>query len=122
MHGVVNSELEATLRLTVHGPDGVRYEITAVIDTGYNGCLTLPDAFAASLGLPPLAPRRVTLGDATSKVLTFHEGYVTWQDVERTIPILCVEGDPLVGTGLLDGCRLGIEFTPGGPVVVDPLS
>ena len=40
MTGVVNDELEATLRVLVVGPNGQSQEVTVVIDTGYNGAIT----------------------------------------------------------------------------------
>jgi hypothetical protein len=44
-------------------------EITVIIDTGYNGALTLPTAMVRPLSLPQLASRGVTLGDQSHKVL-----------------------------------------------------
>ncbi|HLX62088.1 MAG TPA: hypothetical protein VKX17_12475 [Planctomycetota bacterium] len=41
MTGSVNSKLEATLPLTVHGPAREQV-VTAVIDTGYDGLLSAP--------------------------------------------------------------------------------
>ena len=38
-------------------------EIEAVIDTGYNGFLTLPTATVAELQLPFLGPSRATLAN-----------------------------------------------------------
>lgn len=40
--GVVSTDLEATIRLRVQGPCGQQREIEVVIDTGFNGSLTLP--------------------------------------------------------------------------------
>jgi hypothetical protein len=50
--GVVNSDLEATLRLIVRGPDGRTRRITAVIDCGSNGFLSLPLTMIEELDLP----------------------------------------------------------------------
>ena len=50
--GVVNSNLEATVRLVVRGSGDREQEIEAVIDTGFNGFLTLSPALVRQLGLP----------------------------------------------------------------------
>jgi hypothetical protein len=42
--GVVTAYRQAIIRLTVHGPEGQKQEIEAVIDTGFDGTLTLPPA------------------------------------------------------------------------------
>ena len=42
IEGVVNAAYEAVIRLSLRGPSGQAREIDAVIDTGFNGFLTLP--------------------------------------------------------------------------------
>jgi clan AA aspartic protease len=115
MTGTVNTVLEATLRLQVHGTNS-QAEVTAVIDTGYNGSLTLPRALVTALALMPLASRSVTLGDASRRVLDFYEAEIIWDGQQQTIALLCVEGDPLIGTALLKGYKMEAEFVIGGPV------
>jgi predicted aspartyl protease len=39
--GLVNPDYEAVIRLRIQGPGGHEREIDAVIDTGFNGYLTL---------------------------------------------------------------------------------
>ncbi len=57
IRGTVNEHLEAVLRLHVYSDDGVEHEIEGVVDTGYDGWLTLPRAVIAVLvSLPPLSP------------------------------------------------------------------
>jgi len=50
--GVVTPFDEATIRRTVRGPTGREHEIEAVIDTGFDGALSLPLADITALGLP----------------------------------------------------------------------
>ena len=52
--GVVNGDLEATVRLLIRGPGGQEQEIDAVIDTGFNGFLTLSPALVRQLSLTHL--------------------------------------------------------------------
>ena len=122
IHGIVNVNLEATILLHVTSPNGLRHEITAIIDTGYNGALSLPHATVTVLALLPSASRMVTLGDASQRVLDFYTANIDWERQVRRIRILCVEGSPLVGTVLLQGYKLEAGFTPGGAVALTPLS
>lgn len=115
MTGIVNSGLEATLCLLIHGINS-QTEVTAVVDTGYNGALSLPIALITSLGLNRLASRSVTLGDASRRVLDFYEAEVEWDGDRHSIPVLCVEGDPLIGTALLTGYKMEVDFIVGGMV------
>ena len=49
--GKVNRHMEATIRLPVRAIGGLTQGIEAVLDTGFNGSLTLPPAVIADLGL-----------------------------------------------------------------------
>jgi predicted aspartyl protease len=51
MTGTVNTDLEPLLRLTVRDAGGQPHDLEAVIDTGFNGFLTLPPALIAAPGL-----------------------------------------------------------------------
>lgn len=115
MTGVVNALLEATLPLQIYSTIN-NITKTAVIDTGYNGALTLPLAVITALALTPLAPRQVVLGDASRKVLNFYEAEVVWDGQRLVIPVLCVEGNPLIGTALLNSYKMETDFVVGGQV------
>jgi predicted aspartyl protease len=64
--GVVTSFHQATIRLIVRGPTGQAQEIEAVIDTGFDGALSLPPADIAALGLPWRRRGRALGGCSTS--------------------------------------------------------
>jgi predicted aspartyl protease len=52
--GVVNPALEATIPLLMQDATGRTRQIDVVIDTGFNGSLMLPTAFAwCTFGCPP---------------------------------------------------------------------
>jgi clan AA aspartic protease len=121
IHGIVNADLEATIRLHVAGPNGQQQEVTAIIDTGYNGALSLPLSIVTALSLPPSASRIVTLGDASQRVFDFYTAHIHWERQVQRIRILCVEGSPLVGTQLLQGYKLEADFATGGVVTLTAL-
>jgi predicted aspartyl protease len=50
--GEVNAYREAVVRLPVRSPRGREQAIEAIVDTGFNGYLTLPPDVIAELGLP----------------------------------------------------------------------
>ena len=52
IQGVVNAAYEPIVRLALEGPSGQSREIDAVVDTGFNGFLTLPPLLIAELELP----------------------------------------------------------------------
>ncbi len=52
IRGVVTDDYEAVIRLTVIGKANQRESIEAVVDTGYNGWLSLPSSMIHDLELP----------------------------------------------------------------------
>jgi hypothetical protein len=91
--GTVNAFREAVLRLAVRGPSGNERAAEAVVDTGYDGSLTLPP----------------------------HEGIVLWNGRPRRIAVDVVDTDPLLGMALLYGQELTIQVVEGGAVSVRDL-
>ena len=81
IEGVVNEAYEAVLTLPLLGQAGQERDIEVVIDTGYNGFLSLPPALVEELGLPLVGPSQATL--ANGDVETFSrvrlDGSVTVQ-------------------------------------------
>ena len=118
--GIVNSQLEPTIKLLVSGPDG-RQLIEAVIDTGYNGALALSRELIASLGLAFLTSNRAELADGTEILLDVFDGEVEWNGELRSI--LVDSGGPvaLVGLELLHGFELNMAVVSGGPVSISTL-
>ena len=63
MTGRVTARREATLRLTVLGPDQRQHAVDAVLDPGFNGFLTLPSHVVRTLRLPFVGHRRADPGE-----------------------------------------------------------
>jgi predicted aspartyl protease len=49
IEGVVHAAYEPVVTFAVQGPSGQSRDIDAVVDTGFNGFLTLPTALVAEL-------------------------------------------------------------------------
>lgn len=61
--GTVNESWEAVVWLIVMGHEGRAVEVEAIIDTGFNGCLTLPADILAELQLTCLGRENGILAD-----------------------------------------------------------
>ena len=118
IEGVVNAAYEAVVSVSLHGPAGQAREIEAVIDTGYNGFLTLPTATVAELQLPFLGRSRATLANGAVETFNVHDATVLWDGQLRDIEADVMGSTPLVGMLLLDGHDLNIQVRDGGRVVI----
>jgi len=101
--GAVNNFREAVIRLLVHGPGGQNQQIEAVVDTGFNGSLSLPAALIALLGLPFRRRGRAVLADGSGIIFDIYEATVMWDGQPRRVAVDEADTDPLVGMGLLYG-------------------
>ena len=113
--------LQACMSITLYPPGRAAVEIECVVDTGFEGFLTLPTAVTEALELPYLAPIDANLADNSRIVANVHQGIIFWNGVERVIPVLAMGRRPLIGTALLEDYHLGIDFCEGGTVFVDEI-
>jgi len=119
--GRVSTGGEAVIGLTVRGPEGNSQEIVAMVDTGFNGWLTLSSDLVGILRLPFRGSGRATLADGSETVFDTYEGTVIWDGQPRPVSVHLSDSDPLVGMGLLYGCELTIEVVEGGGVTIKEL-
>lgn len=119
--GSVNANLEATVRLLVRGPGGQEQDLEAVIDTGFNGFLTVSSVLLRQLGLTRIGRSRVRLANGQEELLDLYEIEVVWDGQWRTVEAEVAETDALVGMSLVYGYSVYVEAIEGGRVVIVPL-
>ena len=120
--GKVTANREAVIKLEIIGSNQKRENVETIIDTGFNGYLTLPNDLINYLKLQLAGSRHVTLGDGNVVVLDMYLAKVLWHGQEREVLILEAEGGPLVGMSLLYGSRVILEVIDNGDVTIAPLS
>ena len=101
------------------GGDGRSLEIEAVIDTGFDGELTLPSGTIRRLSYPYVGSAGGTLADGSEVQFDYHEGRVLWHGIARPVAVIAAEGQPLIGMALLHGSRLKMDAVAGGEVLVE---
>lgn len=117
--GHVTAELDAVIPLRLQSATGKPHEIEALIDTGFNGCLSLPAALVEELEFPWQRLALVELADDSEILSDVHTGWVVWDGVLHEIPIDSGGGIPLVGMRLLDGSELRLQVRAGGAVTIE---
>lgn len=95
--------------------------IEFVVDTGFNGYLTLPVSAVGALNLPLFSTTITILADGTHAEIPTHVATIDWHDRELLVPVLAMGTKPLLGIGLLDRCRLVVEFTEDGSIELERL-
>ncbi len=118
IEGVVNAAYEAVVTLPLRGQAGQERDIQVVIDTGYNGFLSLPPALVEELGLLLVGPSQATLANGDVETFDVYDVTVLWDGMSRDIEADAVGPTPLAGMLLLDNHDLNIDVQDGGRVVI----
>jgi clan AA aspartic protease len=116
--GAVSTEREAMVGLTVHSNSGLERELLFLVDTGFNGWISLPSDTIRELGLRWRRSGRAELGDGSELIFDTYEGSIQWGDHGCRVWVDEIDATPLIGMALLDGCELNIEAWPQGRVAI----
>lgn len=118
INGKVTTNLEATIDIEVRGTNPIPERTEAVVDTGFNGYLTLPSHLVSLLNLPLAGGRYATLGDGSVVYLKAYHATVSWHGQNRKVLVLEGDGASLVGMSLLHGSRFSMDVVADGDVVI----
>lgn len=119
--GIVNGDREGVIRLRVRGANGQEREVEGVIDTGFNGFLTLPPALIAALGCPRIGFGRTLMANGKEELFDMYETTVFWDGQPRTVETDGADTDALVGMSLIYGYELRMQGKDSGRVTIEAL-
>lgn len=120
MAGFFTTDGEPAVSVHVVGP-AEALDVDAVVDTGFNGDLTLPPEQIKALGLPEATVTEVTLADGRVHDVPLYEADAVLSGATRKVFVAEAPTTPLVGTNLLWGFSIYIEFQANGAVEIERL-
>jgi clan AA aspartic protease len=120
--GVINGEFEPIISLSIRRFDGKVFTQDAIVDTGFNGWLSLPPDLIAQLSLKWKRRGRAILGDGSECVFNIYEAVVIWDNTLLVIPVDEADSEPLVGMSLMAGYQLIMNIFDGGNVELSKLN
>jgi clan AA aspartic protease len=111
--GFVDDWLRALIRLPVAATrDGMRTELVAWIDTAFNGCLVIPRKRVTELKLSKRISSETILADGRTVEFETYSCFFDWFGNTYETLVVASEGEhALLGTMLLDGHRLDIDYS-----------
>jgi clan AA aspartic protease len=118
IRGEVSDDLQAMVRLRVRGNAGRVIEIDSVIDTGFNGFLTILPHLVRKLGLNRIGQIPVILANGKEQLSDVYNIEVFWDGQWRKVDAEAAETEPLAGMALLYGYNINIENVVDGSVVL----
>lgn len=117
--GFVNQHLEPIVQVTILDINEYRWRREVVVDTAFDGDLTLPSEFIEQLGYISAGETEMTLADGQSVKCNFYEAAAIWDGEHRTVYITESATESLLGTNLIHDGVLTIQMWAGGDVVID---
>jgi clan AA aspartic protease len=119
IRGHVSVARQVVIPLELRGSNGMTVSVEAVVDTGFDGLLTLPPDLVARLELPYGMTRSYELGDGGVVEFDLHRATVLWDGQEREVGAIVSKGGALVGMAMLYGYRLAVDVVDGGDVLIE---
>ena len=119
--GSVTSTRKPLVSLTVLDNNGNSHPMRLILDTGFTGQIVLPERFVNRLGL---TMDRFTLGRPVGDhYVRIPTGFATviWHGVQRSVHVLQLGAEPLLGMEFLWNHRITIDAVPNGPVAITPI-
>ena len=92
--------------------------MAAVIDTRFDGWLSLPPSVITQLALSSRTRGRAILANGAEDEFDIYSGDVLWDGRLLRVPIEAADTDPLIGMSLLYGSDLTIQVLDGGRVQI----
>ena len=96
-------------------------EVDFIVDTGFNGDIALPESLLVKLGLYPSSTHYVELAGGFRQRCFSYQIIVNWEDEERLVEALTLDGNPLIGNSLWSGAVLQAENMLNGEVLLESL-
>jgi clan AA aspartic protease len=120
IRGSVTEQREAVVTIEIEDPTGAPIPIEVIVDTGFNGFLTLPTAALKELSASRVGQIAVILADGSESFCDLYELSIRWNGNSRVVEVDSAETAPLLGMALLDGSVVTVDATIGGLVTIAP--
>ncbi len=119
--GTVFPNREALVAVELLSADGQFQPFEFILDTGFNGDLSLPYQTIQTLTARRRTRSPMELADGSQATVYTWRATALWDDNPRPVIIVESDGEPLLGMGLLWQNRITLEARPYGSVVITRL-
>ena len=111
--------LEAWVAVSVMDADGELQQCEVIVDTGFTGCLVLPEAEIQRLGLVRAGSQYSVIASGSEAEFDYYETSVLWHGRLHEIEVFQSIDQPLLGMELLEGSRVLVDAWDGGEIVIE---
>ena len=119
IRGTVFPNRQALLAVALLDSAGQFQPFEFVLDTGFDGDLSLPAQTLQTLAIRRLLPSIAELADSSRMMVPTWAATALWDGERRTVSIMESEGEPLLGMNLLWGNHIALEAKDFGDLVIE---
>jgi clan AA aspartic protease len=114
---------DGLLRVVIPLPtiDEDEWELEFIVDTGFDGGMTLAESAINRLPAVFSGFRARSLADGSIGRCPVYELVLQWDEEPMRVEILALDGNPLLGTEFFQGHSIYGELTEGGAFQAEPL-
>jgi len=120
IHGRI-IDARATVPVVFRLPGQPDFSLNFVVDTAFNGYLTLPIQAVSAMNLLLHSSAPIKLADGSESLTAIHLATVMWDGVEKIVSVLASGYKPLLGVAMMEGYHLGIDFADNGLVSLEKI-
>lgn len=121
IRGRVDFTLEAVVVVPVRDGNGQFRPVEFIIDTGFDGYLSLPLERIQQLAAEPAGKTGVTFGNGQTEDWNSWQCHILWHDRPREVAVFESRGDSLIGMALLEHSEVTMQVRTDGAVVIEEL-
>ena len=121
IYGNINDNWDLVVPMRILDANEHVHRFDAVVDTGFNGELTLPIHHIRKFQLAPGLPTDITMANGVTETFNAYFGTLLWRGQRRAVQVVETESTPLIGIGLLWDSLLTAEIIDNGAVIIGPL-
>ena len=121
IRGEVRPNRRAMVAVELRAADGQFQSFNFILDTGFDGDLSLPAEILQGLDADIEGERIIELADGSRTTAYVWAATVRWEGATRPVMITESAGEPLLGMELLWQSRITLETRAYDPVLIEPL-
>ena len=119
--GTVFPNRQALIAVALLDAAGQFQSFDFVLDTGFDGNLSLPRQTLQRLAVIPRGGQPVELADGSRTTFPTWRATILWDGERRMLTIMESEGEPLLGMNLLWGNHISLAAKDFGDLVIERL-
>ena len=121
IRGTVFPNRQALIAVALLDPAGQFQSFDFILDTGFDGDLSLPRQTLQRLDAFLEGGQPVELADGSRTTANIWATTALWDGERRTVSIMESEGEPLLGMNLLWGNHISLDAKAFGDLVIERL-